>query len=697
MTLAAPGGGGTILIDPESLKTAAGRLKGLASDLQMIESVLSDVGYPDMPPGTYGVVQPAVSSSIYSISGVIGPLTDTPTELTRRAFWAEYADRMMSGYVLTGTAKKEFEQWLADGTLLRYASPDEARAAGMELAKVSGDFKDDPVLLINLAADLKGGETATDAAVRNAFSAGFVNEFGAKNMELVPRVIQAMESANGLTAIGGGIDPRSLEYTARMWQEQGVTLKDLEVDPLKDLLAPFSIALANATYSGQITRTVEDEIADDDDTWSTAALLSQGDKFGTRFLVSCFKSGVVDQIVSDSPYHEIGSMEHLPGPEPYNLGWSTGHPISSDPKSIIMEALSRNPDAALQALTNPIDVQPSDPYGQRETVADPMTLLYQYGHFDDHGEGFGHAYAAATDVLNADPTNLDAVHQGSLMTQKALNDMLNPPDLPGLPDQSAFKDGLAHDLAQHHIKDLFDSAVANDPGDGKTFYLGSTADGSPLQLTQTALTDTLKDMAGRPSAFSQILHAGSIYQAALIDQGTANPGGPTDWAYKAGAFDASVLNAGDLHRLDDFNASDDRHQLITGFFKDVVNDTIEIDNPVAGAIVHNGVDAAIDSAFPGPDAGGLITDDAQAKSLMTNSLHAAITAGYYNHGHITGTTPPASALNGNQLVSYGDMNGSQRFQFEEWMNGNGHVEQATREAMQEASRAYQERSIDLIR
>jgi hypothetical protein len=692
------GGGSVILIDPDSLRTAAGRLKGIAGDLQMIESVLSDVGYPNMPPGTYAVVQPAVASSVYSISSEIVPLMDTPTELTRRAFWAEYADRMMSGYVLTGTAKKEFEQWLADGTLLKYASPDEARAAGVELAKVSGDFQKDPRLLITLAADLKGAETATDEDVRRAFSAGFVNQFGAKNMELVPRVIQAMESPNGLTGIAGGADPRSLAYTARMWQEQGVTLTDLKLDPLKDLLAPFSIALANATYSGQVTRTVEDDIANDDDAWATAALLSQGDKFGTHFLLGFFKSGVVDRIVQDSPYHEIGSLEQPPGAEPYNLGWTTGHPLSSDPKSIIMEALARNKHAALEALTRPIDVQPADPYGQRETVTDPMQLLYQYGHFDDHGEGFGHAYAAATDLLDADPTNLADLHQGSLMTQKALNYMLNPPDLPGLPDQSAFKDGLAHDLAQHHIKDLFDSAVANDPGDGKTFYIGSEVDGSPLQLTQTALTDTLKDMASRSSAFSQILHAGSIYQAALIDHGTAQPpGSPTDWAYKAGAFDASVLNAGDLHRLDDFNASDERHQLITGFFKDVVNDTIEIDNPVAGAIVHNGVDAAIDSAFPGPDANDLITDNSQAKALMTNSLHAAITSGYYNHGQITGTMPPAGAMNGNQLASYGNLDGSTRFQFEQWMNGDSHVEQATREAMQEASRAYQERSIDLIR
>jgi hypothetical protein len=53
-------------------------------------------------------------------------------------------------------------------------------------------------------------------------------------------------------------------------------------------------------------------------------------------------------------------------------------------------------------------------------------------------------------------------------------------------------------------------------------------------------------------------------------------------------------------------------------------------------------------------------------------------------------------MQGNHLASYGDLQGNGRFDYEEWMNGNGHVEEVSRNAMLEASRAYQERSIDLI-
>jgi hypothetical protein len=157
-----------------------------------------------------------------------------------------------------------------------------------------------------------------------------------------------------------------------------------------------------------------------------------------------------------------------------------------------------------------------------------------------------------------------------------------------------------------------------------------------------------------------------------------------------------VLNAGDLSRLDHFNAADERHQLIAGFFKDVVNDTIEIDNPVAGAIVHNGVDAAIDGVFPGPDPGQVITDNAQAKSLMVNSLHSSIVSGYYRHGYLADAHAPATIVNGSQLIPYGDAKGDARWDYEGWMNGNTQVHHVTQQAYEEVSRALAERGVDLV-
>jgi hypothetical protein len=461
---------------------------------------------------------------------------------------------------------------------------------------------------------------------------------------------------------------------------------------VKDLLAPFSVALADATTAGLVTRTVEQRIASNKDAWSTAALLSQGDHFGTPFLVDCFKSGVVDKIAQESPYHILGNLSGPQLPVEYTLGWSDGHPLPADTKQIVLAALARNPEAASLALTQPIDVQAANEYGQWDDVHDPLQLLYRYGHFGDHGSAFGHAYAAATDYLNRDGATPGELHDATTLTANALNLTLDGGDAPA-PDQSAFKDGLAHDLALHHIDDLFDSAVADDPRASGI----DVVHGDQLRLTQSTLTDALKTLGERPQALAQVLHAGSIYQAALVDQGTSQPpGSDTTWAYKAGAFDATVLNAGDLSRLDHFNAADERHQLIAGFFKDVVNDTIEIDNPVAGAIVHNGVDAAIDGVFPGPDPGQVITDNAQAKSLMVNSLHSSIVSGYYRHGYLADAHAPATIVNGSQLIPYGDAKGDARWDYEGWMNGNTQVHHVTQQAYEEVSRALAERGVDLV-
>jgi hypothetical protein len=275
------------------------------------------------------------------------------------------------------------------------------------------------------------------------------------------------------------------------------------------------------------------------------------------------------------------------------------------------------------------------------------------------------------------------------MTQGALDNMLNS----GNDDNSAFKDAIGTDLGKHHIADLYASAADNDGGHDVV----TIAYGDHLRLSQTGLDDVLRSLSDRPSALAPVLHAGAVYQAALIDEGTSHPpGSDTTWAYQAGAFDASVLAANDLHRLDDFNAQSAQHQLVTGFLKDVVNDSLEIENPIAGAIVHNGVDAGIDSMFPGPDAGHLMMSTAEAQSTMQNSLHAAITAGYYKHGYLADAPPNPNMLHDGKLVSFSSASGDAHWAWEDWMNGDARVHEVNHAALQEVSRAYSERGIQLI-
>jgi hypothetical protein len=685
------GGGGRILIDPTSLKASASRVKSAGHELSMLQTQLGSVAMIDLPPSVSGVVHDALSSAKSAVMGDPLVLESAATELTRRAFWAEYADQVMAGYPLTGDARKEFVAWMKDGTLLQYADRWEAEGAGRELANLYKGFRDDPQQLIDLAACLKGAERWGSKDIEQMFGAGFVNQFGAKNMETVPRMIQAMEWSRQISG-DMSMDQRLLRDVAMKWEQNGGGLHE---DPINDLLAPFSLALANATASGQLTRQVEDDIANSDDTWSTAQLVSQG-TFSKEFLLKVFKTGVLDKIVSDSRYDSAGGLAQAPRDSPYTIGnfWSNGHNgLPYDTKQIVLDALARNPDAAATAFTQHLDVQPWDRFGQQEPVSSTLDLLYKYGHFQDDGKSFGHAYSVAADQLNVDHSDLASRGEGANLTKDAINLVLGDDNHVGGMD--AFKDGLATDLAHNHVQDLFDSAVGLDPGSGVDVHHGVV-----VGLSSGSMNDLLKSLADRPSSLQTVLHSASIYQGALIHDGTAQPpGSSTEWAYKAAAFDAHVLNATDLKNLDDFNAADERHQLVAGFFKDVINDSIKIENPLAGTIVHNGVDQAIDGLFPGPDVSHVMVQNTDAKALMTNSLHASIAGGYYEHGQLGhGGNPPASIAPNGQLISYGDTgeHSDTRWDYEQWMNGNSEVERVAHPALSEVSRAFQERSIDLI-
>jgi hypothetical protein len=682
------GGGGRILVDPTSLKASASRVKGAGHELSVLQTQLGSVTMIDLPPSVSGVVQDALSSAKHAVTGDPLVLESAATELTRRAFWAEYADQVMAGYPLSGEARKEFVAWMKDGTLLQYADRWEAEGAGRELANLYMGFRDDPQQLIDLAACLKGAERWGSKDIEQMFGAGFVNQFGAKNMETVPRMIQAMEWSRQISG-DMSMDQRLLRDVAMKWEQHGGGLYE---DPINDLLAPFSLGLANATASGQLTRQVENDIANSDDAWSTAQLVSQG-TFSKEFLLKVFKTGVLDKIVSDSRYDSVGGLAEAPQDSPYTIGnfWSNGHNgLPYDTKQIVLDALARNPDAAAAAFTQHLDVQPWDRFGQQEPVSNTLDLLYKYGHFGDDGKSFGHAYAVAADQLNLDHGDLVSRSEGANLTKDAINLMLHDNHVGGM---DGFKDGVATDLAHNHIKDLFDSAVANEVQGDVHVY-----DGDQLRIPREEFTSTLRALADRPSAFDTLLHSASIYQGALIHDGTALPPGQSEWAYKAAAFDAHVLNATDLNHLSDFNEADERHKLVAGFFKAVVNDSLTIENPVAGAIVHTGVDEGIDTMFPGPDPEHLIMQNADAKAVMTNSLHAAITAGYYEHGQLgyTGHPPHSIAPNG-QLVSYGDATGDARWDYDEWINGNSEVERVAGHSFSEVSRAFQERAVDLVR
>ena len=159
----------------------------------MASSGLTCVSLPEMPAAMVGEVSSAIQSVRSSIAGELSGIREAAVELTRRALWAEIADKLASGTDLSDSQLREFNAWLMDGSMLRYANSYQAGLAGDFVGAAYRDTFRNPEDLIELAQILRGSQQNSAGEALEAFSASFVESFGADNMSAVPRVIQAME------------------------------------------------------------------------------------------------------------------------------------------------------------------------------------------------------------------------------------------------------------------------------------------------------------------------------------------------------------------------------------------------------------------------------------------------------------------------------------------------------------------------
>ena len=142
-------------------------------------------------------------------------LNEDAVELERRALWAEIADQLSSGRELEGSQLREFLAWMKDGSLLRYADVDQAEAAGAYIGAMYRDNFKDPEELFELAQILHASQENAHGDELDAFSAAFVDRFGAENLVEVPRVIQAIEWSHVLSSgMTMTVDPHVLHDVA---------------------------------------------------------------------------------------------------------------------------------------------------------------------------------------------------------------------------------------------------------------------------------------------------------------------------------------------------------------------------------------------------------------------------------------------------------------------------------------------------
>ena len=236
----------------------------------------------------------------------------------------------------------------------------------------------------------------------------------------------------------------------------------------------------------------------------------------------------------------------LPGPRvgieepqhaPYTLGaYGDGEGLAWDPKQIVLDALARNPEAAREALTTPLeDVEPWDLFGQQQEVTDPVRLLYDYGEFDDDGDAFGRAYIAAASDLFADPRDTGRSASGTCRRSRPRPRHSRRPRRPGQRHRRA-----RPRPRRPPSRGLHYPAAAEDPSD----LDGGRAGGSirlsdhRIHLSRQELVDVLAAITEREDAGQAFLADAARYQAAAILAGTRSApdfSGDFSWAHRAGS------------------------------------------------------------------------------------------------------------------------------------------------------------------
>jgi hypothetical protein len=540
MPAARNGGGGRILIDPLSLRRGARELRDGSGDLNLLAARLRGASLPEMPLGVAAAVSGGIASVASSLDSFVDPLADSAVELERRALWAEIADELIAGTPLTGAALAQFMAGLRDGTLVRYAEAWQAELAGRYVAGMYKSTFEEPDELIELARLLQAN--GSQGAASGAFMAGFVEEFGPERMVDIPRVIQAMEWTPGMN-VGGSYSDSFVDWElGQKLYMDGYRLPD-DVDPV-ELLGIFSMTLALATTSGRVARDVEHDIAWDEDSWAVAQLLHEG-QFGANFLKEAFQSVVVDDIVraaarsgSDmTSYMAIGGTDGE-GPE-----------ISTDRRSLVLNAMLRNPEGAALALSTelPQEVYVSGRWAVE--TRDPIAVLYA-ADWEEDGRLFADIFREATTWAQSEAAEPGTSRQANAITLQLIERVSN--DLRG--DLDAVTDALAADIADYHVRSLFEMDLAYSGESGDTVGKGL------LDLTSDRIVLDARQVEELVSAMSEREEADRIFVKGLADGQASylaemvrdHPEDGEVWGAQVGALNQYVLNAHDLERTIEF-------------------------------------------------------------------------------------------------------------------------------------------------
>lgn len=206
-----------------------------------------------------------------------------------------------------------------------------ARQEGEQLAAKALDEKalEDPKKLKEIAKEL--GAHKNDPAAE-AYAAAFAKKFGPKNMLALPRAVHSFQT-------GVAAEPKSA------WEQATRPPPAASAEDKEDILYAFSATLATATHSDEFDQSIEDKIFDTEDKLALAWLLANPKAdFDADFLVKAFEAGVMEQIKNELALTGIGAYgANTAGELELN-----GTKLSTDTKIVVLDAISRNKEAAMR-------------------------------------------------------------------------------------------------------------------------------------------------------------------------------------------------------------------------------------------------------------------------------------------------------------------------------------------------------------
>lgn len=344
---------------------------------------------------------------------------------------------------------------------------------------------DDPKKLEELANELKKHQNDPD------FTAQFVKGFGPNNLIAVPRKLQAWQNGwkwgdHLLTYLPSEVEPKGLP-------EHKTEPKGTK-EQIEGILYSFSATLATASRSGQLSEKTQDDIFDTKDPNGLSWLLTDpGAHFDAEFLTRAFDECVKGPIITAAGRRGQGAyLNDYPLYLPNSI-------LSHDPKVATLEAISRNPEAALklQREFEPFELRYGGGYGSRkiESLAD---LLYQ-----GSNPGKGYPNPGYPDGGNCVAKTLNTLYDGlleraksdanaGLEAQKVLGDMVRSASTTTLP--AGARQGLAKLLAGH-MPNV--AAIIHDPDNQLSAEFRVNED-----FTADEVKSTLSEIAHDPTALA---------------------------------------------------------------------------------------------------------------------------------------------------------------------------------------------------